>query len=185
MSEKQKPPETEKDKETTDLDTLAFALDLEKKKSEEYLTRLKYARADLENLKKRFDREMENVKKYCAETLVRDLLEVADELELAIKSGQSSDTTKPVVQGVEITLKKLKKALENEGVYPIEALGKPFDPSKHTAVARIERNDVDDCTVIEEVRRGYIMKERVIRPSIVKVAVKPSSESQSGVCPNE
>jgi molecular chaperone GrpE len=185
MNEKQELPETEEEKENSKPNEVTLALELEKKRSEEYLTRLRYAHADLENMKKRFDRQIEDIKKHCSEPLVMELLEVVDELEMAIKSGQSSDSAQALTRGVEITLKKLRKTLENEGVYSIDSLGKPFDPSKHTAVARIEREDVDNCTVIEEVRKGYIMKEKVIRPSIVKVAVKPSSESQAGVCPNE
>lgn len=185
MNEGQELPKTEEEKENNESSEVALALELEKKRSEEYLTRLKYAHADLENMKKRFDRQIEDIKKHCSEPLVMELLEVVDELEMAVKSGQSSDSAQVLTRGVEITLKKLRKTLENEGVYSIDSVGKPFDPSKHTAVARIEREDVDDCTVIEEVRKGYIMKEKVIRPSIVKVAVKPTSESQAGVCPNE
>ena len=185
MNEKQELPETEEEKKNNEPNEVALALELEKKRSEEYLTRLKYAHADLENMKKRFDRQIEDIKKHCSEPLVMELLEVVDELEMAIKSGQSSDSAQALTRGVEITLKKLRKTLENEGVCSIDSLGKPFDPSKHTAVARIEKEDVDNCTVIEEVRKGYIMKEKVIRPSIVKVAVKHSSESQAGVCPNE
>jgi len=185
MNEKQELPERAEEKENNEPNEVVLALELEKKRSEEYLTRLKYAHADLENMKKRFDRQIEDIKKHCSEPLVMELLEVVDELEMAIKSGQSSDSAQVLTRGVEITLKKLRKALENEGVCSIDSLGKPFDPSKHSAVARIEREDVDNCTVIEEVRKGYIMKEKVIRPSIVKVAVKPTSESEAGVCPNE
>jgi molecular chaperone GrpE len=79
-----------------------------------------------------------------------------------------------VVQGVEMTLKKLKKVLEDQGVSPIEAVGKPFDPSKHNAVAKTEKEGADGCTIAEEVRKGYTMREKVIRPSVVKVVVKPS-----------
>lgn len=153
-------------------------LDEEKKRSEEYLTRLKYMQADFENLKKRFDRELEEARKYCNERLIVELLEVVDELEMAVKSGSSSCSSKELVQGVEMTLAKLNKLLSNEGVSPIECVGKIFDPLKHDAVAKIEKDDVEDCIVVEEVRRGYVMKEKVIRPSIVKVAVKSSSKSQ-------
>jgi len=182
MSEEQKQqPEKEKAK----IDTLLHALDEEKKRSEEFLTRLKYAQADLENLKKRSDRQLEEVKKYCNENLIVELLEVVDELEMAIKSGRSSNSTEVVIQGVEMTLKKLKKVIEKEGVSPIECLDKPFDPSKHNAVAKIEKDGAEGCSVIEEVRKGYTMREKVIRPSIVKVAVKPSSKSQEEMNQNE
>ena len=156
-------------------------LDTERKRSEEYLTRLKYLQADLENLKRRFDRETEQVRSYCNERLVTQLLDVADELELALKTGKSAqETAQPLLEGVEMTLKKLRKVLEQEGVSPIECTeGKPFNPSCHNAIAAVERNDAEPCTVIEEIRKGYIMKGKVLRPSIVKVAVKPSTSTNN------
>lgn len=180
MGEEQK----EQQADNVQVETLSQALDAEKKRSEDYLTRLKYMQADFENLKKRFDRQMEEVKNYCNEQLIVELLNVVDELEMAVKSGRSSNSTEILVQGVEMTLKKLKKVLEQEGVYPIEDVGKPFDPSKHNAVARIEKNDAEGYIIVEEVRKGYIMKDKVIRPSIVKVTV-PSSKSQEEVDENE
>jgi molecular chaperone GrpE len=179
--------EEQKEQQETDeqRETVAHDLEIEKKRSEEYLTRLKYAQADLENLKKRFDRQMEEVKNYSNERLVLELLEVVDELEMAVKSGRSSDPAETLIQGVEMTLKKLEKVLKNEAVSPIECLGRAFDPSKHNAVARIEKDGVEDCTVIEEVRKGYIMKGKVIRPSIVKIAVKPLSKTQGEASQDE
>jgi molecular chaperone GrpE len=150
-------------------------LEKEKKRSEDYLTRLKYVQADFENLQKRADRQIEEVKKYCAERLVVQLLDVQDELELALKTAKASDSAQPLIAGVQMTLKKLKKLLEQEGVSPIECgAGKVFNPSFHHAVSATERDDVEACVVTEEVRKGYIMKDKVIRPSIVKVAVKSS-----------
>jgi molecular chaperone GrpE len=156
-------------------------LENEKKRAEDYLARLKYVQADFENLKKRTDRQLAEIKEYGTEPLVIELLGVVDELEMAVKVGRDSKSAENVTQGVEMTLKKLKKILENEQVSPIECVGKPFDPSKHNAVVKIERDDVEECTVIEEVRKGYLMKNKVIRPSIVKVAVKPESKSQREV----
>jgi molecular chaperone GrpE len=180
MSEK---PE-EKQQNDMQVEALEHALDEEKKRSEERLTRLKYALADFENLKKRYDRQIEEVKKYSNERLIIELLDVVDELEMAVKSGNSSNSTESLIQGVEMTLKKLKNVLRNEGVYPIECVGKPFDPSKHDAVAKIERDGVENCIINEEVRKGYIMKDKVIRPSIVKIVVKPS-KSQKEMNQNE
>jgi molecular chaperone GrpE len=165
----------EEQKEQADLEKL---LEAEKKRSEEYLKRLKYLQADFENMKKRVDRQLEEVKNYCTERLVTQLLEVQDELEIALKNAQSSDSTQPLIEGVQMTLKKLRKVLEQEGVFPIECeAGNIFNPACHHAVSAAERDDVEACVVTEEVRKGYKMKDKVIRPSIVKVAVK-SSKSQ-------
>ena len=160
-------------------------LEAEKKRSEDYLTRLKYLQADFENLKKRYDRQIEETKKYCTERLVIQLLDVQDELEMALKNAQSADSAQPLIEGVQMTLNKLRKVLEQEGVSPIECeVGKVFNPACHHAVAAAERDDVEACVVTEEVRKGYIMKDKVIRPSIVKVAVK-SSKSQKEKEKNE
>ena len=174
----------QKEKDGTQEESLRHALEEEKTRSEDYLTRLKYAQADLENLKKRCERQIEEVKKYCNERLIIELLDVVDELEMAVKSGRSSNSVEILVQGVEMTLKKLKKVLENEEVSSIECIGKPFDPSKHNAIAKTEREDVKECTVVEEVRKGYTMGEKVIRPSIVRVVVKPS-KSQTEMSSDE
>jgi len=159
-------------------------LETEKKLSEEYLTQLKYVKADLENLKKRFDRQLEDVKKYSNERIINELLNVVDELEMAIKSARLSNSTETLVQGVEMTLKKLVKILENEGVTPISCVAAPFDPAKHNAVAKTEKEGVEGCKIVEEIRKGYTLREKVIRPSIVKVVVQPS-QSKKEIKSNE
>lgn len=152
-------------------------LECEKKRSEEYLTRLKYLQADFENLKKRFDREAEQIKNYGTENIVIQLLDVVDELELAVKNGEISTETENLLEGVEMTLKKLRKVLEQVGVFPIVSPeGKVFDPTLHHAVITVEQDDVQACTVIEEIRKGYMMKDKVLRPSLVKVAIKSSKK---------
>lgn len=166
------------------VESLETTLETEKKRSEEYLTQLKYAKADLENLKKRVDRQLEEVRNYCNERIIAEMLDVVDELEMAIESARSSNSAEALIQGVEMTLKKLNKILENEGVSPIKCIGESFDPSKHNAVAKTEKEGVEGCTIIEEVRKGYTMREKVIRPSVVKVVVKPS-RSQTEMNQNE
>jgi len=151
-------------------------LDCEKKRSEDYLTRLTYLQADFENMKKRFDREVEQTKSYCNERIIMQLLEVVDELELAVKNGEiSSQSTENLLEGVEMTLKKLRKVLEQEEATEIaNPEGKVFDPTKHNAVATVESDDAEDGVVLEQIRKGYIMRGKVIRPTLVKVAVKKS-----------
>ena len=158
-------------------------LDAEKKRSEEYLNRLKYMQADFENLKRRFDRDVEQIKNYSNERLTIQLIDVVDELELAIKVGKSVETSqKTLIEGVEMTLKKLGKLLEQEGVTEVNCVeGKIFDPTVANAVLTEEREDCEDCTILQVIRKGYIMKGRVIRPSMVKVSIKNKStiENQS------
>jgi molecular chaperone GrpE len=156
-------------------------LECEKNRSDDYLTRLKYLQADFENLKKRFDREVEQTKSSCNERIIMQLLDVVDELELAVKNGEiSTPSAESLLEGVEMTLKKLRKVLEQEGVTEIDnSEGRAFDPSRHNAIAAAEQDDVADGTVIEEIRKGYMMRGKVIRPSIVKVAVKPKKNQSN------
>ncbi|MCW3999531.1 MAG: nucleotide exchange factor GrpE [Candidatus Bathyarchaeota archaeon] len=164
----------EKESQPIDFEKL---LESEKKRSEDYLTRLKYLQADFENVKKRFDRELAQTKSYCNERIITQLLDVVDELELAVKVANASETSqKTLVEGVEMTLKKLRKVLEQEGVTPIEcSQGKTFDPACEHAIAAEDRDDVKVCTVVEEIRKGYMMKDKVLRASIVRVA-NPTSK---------
>jgi molecular chaperone GrpE len=171
---KEKERDQETDKTKPQVEALIRALVEEKKNSEDYLTRLKYLQADYDNLRKRVDKQIEDIRKYSNEALLCSLLEVSDELELALKSARASKNSDALVQGVEMTLKKLNKIMENDGISQIDCACKQFDPSKHMAFAKVECEDVDEGVVVEEIRKGYTMKEKVIRPSIVKVAVKPS-----------
>lgn len=160
---------------------IQLKLDAERKRSEDYLNRLKYLQADFENLKKRCERQILETKNYATERIVLQLLDVVDELEMAIRIGKTSDPKDlALLTGVEMTLKRLRKVLEQEGVTPIECEGKSFDPTRQNAIESIEREGIAVCTVGEEVRKGYMMKEKVIRPSIVKVEIPPSNlKSQS------
>jgi molecular chaperone GrpE len=155
-------------------------LENEKKRSLDYMSKLQYLQADFENLKKRFEREAEQTKNYCTERIVVSLLDVVDELELAVLNGEISTSPNSLLEGVEMTLKKLRKVLEQEGVTAIESPeGKVLDPTRHNAVVTVERDDVAPCTVLEEIRKGYMMRGKVLRPTIVKVAVKPQKNNSN------
>jgi molecular chaperone GrpE len=156
-------------------------LENERKRSEDYLTRLKYLQADFENVKKRFDREIEQTKCFCNERIIMQLIEVVDELELAVKNGEvSTPSTETFLEGVEMTLNKLRKVLEQEGVSEIpDPLGKNFNCALHCSIATEEREDVAESTVIDQIRKGYTLRGRVIRPSIVRVSVKPKIQSNN------
>lgn len=161
------------------LESLKNALDIEKKLAEDCLTRLKYVQADFENLKKRSERQMQKVKQYCNEQLIIELLEVVDELEMAVNSSLSISSKDAIVQGVEMTLKKLRRILDKEDVHPMNCVGQMFDPEKHEAMAKTEGDE--EGRIVEEIRKGYIMKGKVIRPSIVRITTKLSAESTQEV----
>lgn len=153
----------------------------EKSFSEELIElRDKYTRlyAEFQNYKKRMQKDKEELLKYGNETLLNDLLPVVDNLEMAVKHSSNDNVSAGLVQGVEITLREFLKVLDRFGLAPIPAFGKMFDPALHDAMAQIEKDDVDDNTVVEEFRKGYIYKGKVLRPSLVGVSKKPSSTSQ-------
>jgi molecular chaperone GrpE len=139
--------------------------------------------ADFENYKKRMTKDKEELLRYGNENLLSDLLPVIDNLDLALQHA-SNGVSSGLVQGVEITLKELRKTLEKFGLTAIEASGKPFDPLIHHAMSQVGRDDVDEKTVVEEYRKGYILKDKVLRPSLVAVSKKtvsdPVKEEETG-----
>jgi molecular chaperone GrpE len=130
--------------------------------------------AEFENYKKRINKDKEELIRYGNETLLYEILPFVDHLEMALKHA-TNEVSSGLVQGVEITLKELKKTLEKFGLTEIEAEGKPFDPVIHHAMSQVERDDVDDQLVVEEFRKGYMLKDKVLRPSLVAVSKKPSA----------
>jgi molecular chaperone GrpE len=134
----------------------------------------KYLRlyAEFDNYKKRVGREKEELVRYANESLLYELLPAIDNLELALKHA-ACDPKTGLVQGVEITLKELQRTLEKFGLTRIEAAGKKFDPAVHHAMVQVEREDMEEKMVAEELRAGYLYREKVLRPSLVAVSARP------------
>ena len=132
--------------------------------------------AEFENYKKRSARQVEEFKKYANQALIKDLLPVVDNLELALKSStQSKGNHSGLVDGVDLTLKEVFKVFEKYHITPIDALGKPFDPKFHEAVMREESEEYTENTVINEMQRGYLIHDRLLRPTMVVVAMPKTS----------
>ena len=128
--------------------------------------------AEIENLKKRFQKEKTELTKYANESIIKQLLSVVDNLEKAIAAAQGNDSANGVTEGIELTLKGLLDVLEKAGAKQIDANGKPFDPTFHEALFEQENNDVGPGTVIQELQKGYILNDRLIRPAMVVVSKK-------------
>jgi len=135
----------------------------------------KYVRlyADFLNYKKIADRNKEELLKYANEEIISDILTVIDHLELALHHSSEGETSSSLAEGVNLTLKELKNVLEKHGLVTIDALGKTFNPAVHHAMSQIESEDVEENTIVEEFRKGYMLKERVLRAAMVGVSVKP------------
>lgn len=133
------------------------------------------SQAEMDNLKKRQKRDKEDWLKYATETLIKELLPSLDNLEKALAHVNSEQADDALRQGVALTLKGMKDALAKSGLVEISAQGEPFDPSYHEAVSQIEDSRVEPGTIVEELQRGYLLNNRLIRPAMVVVSKAPSS----------
>ncbi len=148
---------------------LEKALEDEKTRSDEYFRRLQYLQADFENYRKRAEKEMSEVKRLGNERLLSDMLLVNDELELALQKGREKNESPVLLEGVEMVHKRLQGLLAKEGVQRIPGVGSMFSPDLHEAALRVPSQE-EEGTIVEEIRAGYLLKGRVLRASIVKVA---------------
>jgi len=128
------------------------------------------SQAEIENLKKRFQKEKSDLCKFSNESLIKQLLGVVDNLEKAIAHSENEESLDALKQGVKLTLKGLLDILKNSGVEPVQAMDAPFDPNFHEAVSEQEDNSVKPGTVIQELQSGYLLNERLIRPAMVIVS---------------
>ena len=142
----------------------------EKTKLEEtYLNQLKYARADLENLQKHVQRCIDEGVTREKAKLILQILTVAEEADIVLNEAKKAKN--PIrLEGMEMIRKKLWKVISYEGLCPIEAIGKPFDPNVHEAVQEVETCDCPEGMIVEEIKKGYLLNGKVFRPCLVKVA---------------
>jgi molecular chaperone GrpE len=145
---------------------LADELEMERARSAEYLDQAQRARAEMINYRRRMEQEMQVTRRYAAEHVIARLLPVIDDFHRAINAVPEQDRDNPWVQGMLLIERKMWSVLESEGVKPIDAVGKPFDPSLHEAVS-VESDGGN--IVVEEFQRGYMLHDRLIRPAMVKV----------------
>ncbi len=159
----------EKEDAQAQLDEAQEELEKEKAKADDYLRRLQYLQADFENFRKRVEKEMSDNRQFGNQRLLSDLIIVNDELELALREAEESQESPTIVEGVGMVHKRLQTLLSKEGVEKIRSLGSMFNPDLHDAALRVE-SDKEEGTIVEEIRQGYTLKGKVLRPSIVKVA---------------
>ncbi len=126
--------------------------------------------ADFENFRRRAERDRSEYAQYAATEMVRDLIPILDDFRRAVKV-ETAD--KEYAKGIELIDQRLFEALKKAGLEPIESAGKLFDPNLHQAVVRVQSEEFPDQTVLEEFQSGYNFKGKLLRPAMVKVAVKP------------
>jgi molecular chaperone GrpE len=146
---------------------------------QEYYERLLRCAAEIENLKKRQEKEKAELLQFANENLIKELLPVVDNLERALEHGRQLDAPLPLLEGLDLVQQGFLKALIRFGVTPIACVGQPFDPAFHNAVMQEENTEVEDCTILKELQKGYLLQSRLLRPAMVVVA----KNTQKTSCP--
>ncbi len=168
------------DAQLDELKKLSEELEKEKQRAEEYITKYKYLLADYDNYRKRLEKEAEIRVRAELEKFLLKLLDLRDDFTRAIEVARKTTGNGTIVGGLEGVLKNLDTLLREEGVAEIDAVGKPFDPHLHEAVSFVDKDDIPENTVTGEVRKGYMLIDRVIRPSLVEVSRRPDVKGNGG-----
>ena len=139
--------------------------------------------AEMENLRKRFDREKIDSIKYGSVNFARDILSPGDNLERALSAiNQEEDhpqSIKNLIEGLKMVQKEFSSALEKNGISKINSMNEKFDPNLHQAMMEVERDDLDEGIVVQEIQTGYMMHDRLLRPAMVGVSKKPKQNNTS------
>lgn len=153
------------------LETIKDQLEKEKQKVSSYEKKIQYLLADFENLKKRSEIDIQNRVNSIADGIILKFLGLYDDF---VRARDTLSKQNINTEGLDAILKNMDAFLSEFDVKPIEAVGETFDPKLHEAISTKEDQDLDDNTIITEIRKGYILKDRVIRPSLVEISKKKS-----------
>jgi len=166
-----------------DIEQLKAELEATRAKAEEYLAGLQRERAEFANYKRRTGEERQAMLGLASEDLIRKVLALADDFDLAIEARPPAVASDPWVEGVVAIDRKLRALLESEGVSQIDASpGTPFDPREHEAIANVPGTGRPEGEIVNEIRRGYRLRDRIVRPALVAVASEPE---KTGTAPTE
>ena len=168
-------PEKEEGEEVevlrAELESIKSELRRAKESSENSLTKMRYLMADFDNYRKQMEKQLASKAESIKAELLLKFLNIRDDYIRALSMAKQSKSDKEVViEGLEGILKNIDSLLTSEGVREIEAIGTPFDPNVHDAIAYSERNDLAENTVTAEIRKGYMLNGRVLRPSLVEIS---------------
>jgi molecular chaperone GrpE len=159
-----------------DIEQLKVELEAARAKADEYLAGLQRERAEFANYPRRTAEEREAMLGLAGEDLIRKVLALADDFDLAIEARPPAIANDPWVEGVVAIDRKLRALLESEGVRQIDATpGTPFDPREHEAIANVPGTGRPEGEIVSEIRRGYRLRDRVVRPALVTVAAEPEN----------
>jgi molecular chaperone GrpE len=173
--------EVEAEVTSTEVETLKKDLEEKTKLADDYLSQLKYLQADFENYKKMVAREREMYEMCATEEVIKRLLPIIDNLEIAIASAKQNEDETSFVEGIEWIYKDLMAVLGKEGLKPIKAVGEKFDPYKHEVIMTVVDDGLPEDTVLEELEKGYMLGSKLIRTAKVKVSKVKSPEDSSQI----
>jgi len=148
-----------------------------KREIDEKQDRLLRALAEMDNMRRRAQRDREEFTRYATESLLRDLIPIIDNFDRALEAARGNSETAKVVEGVSLIQRELLRVLERAGVKRYSALGQPFDPTRHEATASVVSADAKPNTVVAEMLPGYLLHDRVLRAAQVAVAVAPDEDA--------
>lgn len=166
--------DTRKRSQTEILKEITKRLQEKEAEAKEHYDRLLRISAEFENFKKRSEREMADFKKFASEAVLKEILPIIDNLERAVEVSNHSDYG-TLIEGIKMTLKQFYASFSKFGVVPIEAVGEHFDPRFHEAVMRESSDNHPNNTVLKEIQKGYMIKDRLLRPAVVVVSTQPVS----------
>ena len=158
-----------------EFDELKAAYDQLKTERDQLVDRVARLQAEFENARKRAERERQDFRDFATGSVIEQFLPVLDNFELALKSSGSAEQLR---SGVELIVKQMEDVLRQLQVIPVPTIGQEFDPRHHEALGSIERDDLPDQHIAEEIRRGYKIRERLLRPALVRVASNPKQTSE-------
>ena len=153
-----------------EIDSMKNELEAKKKEANENHDKWLRLCAEFDNFKKRMQREKADFIKYAGEKIVRDLLPIMDDLDRAIIAGKENHKDDDFIKGIEMVVNQIINSFKTHGAKPFDSLGQFFDPNKHQAVSKISTEDHEDHAVMEELRKGWMFNDRLIRPAMVVVA---------------
>jgi molecular chaperone GrpE len=158
-----------------DYESLKGEVEKLKAERDQLLDRQARLQAEFENARKRAERERQEYRDYATGAVVEQFLPVLDNFELALKSAGSTEQLR---SGVELIVKQMEDILRGLQVHPVATVGEEFDPRHHEAMGSVEREDLPDQHVAEEVRRGYRLRDKLLRPALVRVVSNPKQTSE-------
>ncbi len=181
VNNRQEESQLSQDKENSAIGISEKELETIKKQLEDEKDRCLRLSAEFENLRKRTQKDKEEFVKYANEKLIIELIDIMESFERGLENANESSNNDKLIKGMELIYKQLKNVLEKNGLVPIKALGEKFDPYKHEAMMQTPSDDSAEDIVLEEFQRGYMLNNKVIRYSKVRVSKNKDMDNENEV----